>query len=112
MKTAMQENPSTVNKVRTLEERLKFDLGLTVETLHAVRFRRGEDEQVALVYIPRRGYPRVIVRKGTFIITSRVKGDLMKTVGVQTTQQYGEEFDQKTTAPTVTVNLVVSPEIG
>lgn len=90
---------------RTLEQRLKFDFGLTIETVHPVRFRKGEGERAALVYIPRRGYPRVTIRNEMYVTTNKVKGDNMETVGVQTTWQHGAEFDQKTAAPAVIIDL-------
>ena len=43
----------STDKPRTLEQRLKFDLGLTVGEYHLVKFTLGERSVVALVEIDR-----------------------------------------------------------
>lgn len=90
---------------RNFEERLKFDYGFTINREHPVRLTKGgELVRVALVFIPTRGFPRVIIKThvaGDFykLTIYNIKGDEMQYRGSCGVPYSIEQFDKMVSNP-------------
>jgi hypothetical protein len=96
---------------RTLEERLKFDHGFTINREHPVTLTKGGNQvRVALVFIPTRGFPRLIIKThvaGSFykLTIYNIKGDDMQYRGSVGVPYSVEQFDKMVATPEATIEF-------
>jgi len=94
--------------MRTLEEKIKFDYGLTTRKRHAVQFRHLGNTRAGVVYIPARGFPIMTIqekRQGiTMLGVYQIRGNVMRGLGYQTILAAIEEFNQLTA---VASNIII-----
>lgn len=94
---------------RTFEERLKFDYGFTINREHPVNLTKdGNIVRVALVFIPARGFPRVIIKThvaGDFykLTIYNIKGDEMQYRGSVGVPYNVEQFDKLVSNPETSI---------
>lgn len=94
---------------RTFEERLKFDFGFTINKEHPVTLtKNGNRVREVLVFIPTRGFPRVILKTHVAadyykLTTYLVKGNDMEYRGSVGTPYSIEQFDKLVSNPEATI---------
>jgi hypothetical protein len=94
------------NAMRTLQEKLTYDSGLTVCASHAISIKTKDREITALAYIPRKGLPRLTTIQGKFIKTFKIKGNTMTTEGERIINDYLlEEFKAQSNNIKAIINL-------
>ena len=85
---------------RTFEERIKFDHGFTINKEHPVTLTKGGNKvRDVLVFIPTRGYPRIILKThvvGDFykLTIYNIIGDEMQYRGSVGVPYNVEQFDK------------------
>lgn len=95
---------------RTLEDRLKFGQGFTINHEHPVTLTKNGMARLALVFIPTRGAPRLIVKTGTTephykLTVYLVKGNDLEYRGSVGTPYSVEQFDTLTQNPVATIEF-------
>jgi hypothetical protein len=96
---------------RTFEERIKFDYGFTINKEHPVCLtKNGTLVRFALVYIPSRGLPRVIIKThvaGDYyrLTIYNIKGDEMNYRGSVGVPYSIEQFDKLMAAPVASIEF-------
>jgi hypothetical protein len=94
---------------RTFEERIKFDHGFTINREHPVTLTKdGNKVRDVLVFIPSRGFPRVILKThvagNSYLLTTyRVKGNFLEYHGNGGTLYGIEQFDKLIQNPEATI---------
>lgn len=91
--------------MKPLDERLKFECGLTIGQ-HAITLQKpGARDIPALVTIPARGAPRIQVMGSQYLTTYRVTGDSLEYYGSAAAYVYADQFNAATSNPVTKVQV-------